>query len=120
MKIYFEELEKLGIYEKAYSNWCENYDNLVFQKIEEHCDSFDIYFNDSGEITWQDGEFISEEVDENDDKFALNDLNSIAQSKALNEWMYNYDDIIYEAFDNYAKAFKLYFDNEGNILGEDE
>ena len=34
--------------------------------------------------------------------------------------MYNYDDIIYEAFDNYAKAFKLYFDNEGNILGEDE
>jgi len=30
MKIYFNELESLGIYEIAFNNWCNENDNLVF------------------------------------------------------------------------------------------
>jgi hypothetical protein len=119
-KNYLKDLEKLGIYENAFKNWCSDYENLVYQKFEEHCDSFDIYFDISGNISWEDGEFISEEGNEDDPKLKLNELNSSAQNKALNDWVYSYSDIVYEAFDNYAKAFKLYFDDNGNILGEDE
>lgn len=120
MKIYFNELESLGIYEKAFNNWCNEYDNLVFQKFEQHCNSFELFFDESGNVSWEEGEFIAEEGDESDKKYSLNELSSDAQEKAIKEWIYSYNDIVYEAFDNYAKAFKLYFDDEGTILGEDE
>ena len=119
-RIYLKDLENLGIYEKAFTNWCKDYENLVYQKFEEHCDSFEIYFDAVGNISWEDGDFISEEGNEDDPKLKLNELNSSAQNKALNDWVYSYSDLVYEAFDSYAKAFKLYFDDNGNILGEDE
>lgn len=120
MKIYFNELESLGIYEKAFNNWCNEYENLVFQKFEQHCKSFDLFFDHNGNITWEDGEFIAEEGVESNQKYSLNELSSNAQENAIKEWIYCYSELVYEAFESYARAFKLYFDNEGVILGEEE
>jgi hypothetical protein len=120
MKIYFNELEQLGIYEKAFQNWCKEYDNLVYQKFEEHCKSFEIYFDENGNISWDEGEFISEDVSEDDTKYKLNELNSVATESALKDWIYSYEELLYKAFDSYAKSFKLFFDKDGNVLGEDE
>ncbi len=109
MKIYFNDLEQHGIYEKAFQNWCKEYDNLVYQKFEEHCESFEIYFDENGDISWEEGEFISEDVSEDDTKFKLNELNSVAAESALKDWIYSYEELLYKAFDSYAKSFKLYF-----------
>jgi hypothetical protein len=119
-KNYLEDLENLGIYEIAFKNWCKDYEDLVYQKFEEYCNSFEVYFDLNGNVTWEDNEFVSETSDENEPKFSLNELNSVATDKALQEWLYSYSDIAYEAFESYAKAFKLYFDDNGNVLGEDE
>lgn len=120
MKIYFNDLEQLGIYEKAFQNWCKEYDNLVYQKFQEYCSSFEVYFDLSGNKTWEDDEFVGNTRTVNEPKLLLNELNSVATDKALEEWLYSYSDIVYEAFDDYASAFVLYFDESGKILGEED
>lgn len=120
MKIYFNELEQLGIYEKAFQNWCIEYDNLVYQKFEEYCASFEVYFDLNGNKTWEDDEFVGDDTTSNEPKLLLHELNSAATDKAFEEWIYSYSDIVYEAFDDYASAFKLYFDGSGKILGEED
>lgn len=119
-RIYLEDLENLGIYETAFKNWCKSYENLVFQKFQEHCSSFEVYFDLNGNKTWEDDEFVGDTTTENEPKFLLNELNSAATDKALEEWLYSYSDIVYEAFDDYASAFVLYFDESGEILGEED
>ncbi len=119
-RIYLKDLENLGIYEKAFTNWCKDYENLVYQKFEEYCDSFEVYFDLNGNKTWEDDEFVSETASENEPKFSLDELNSNASDKALEEWLYSYSDVVYEAFDDYASAFVLYFDESGRILGEED
>lgn len=119
-RIYLKDLENLGIYETAFKNWCKDYENLVYQKFEEYCDSFEVFFDLNGNKTWEDDEFVSITGFENEPKFSLHELNSNSTDKALQEWLYSYSDIVYEAFDDYASAFELYFDESGKILGEED